>query len=330
MAAWSEKLGPSEPSRASGGAGIFLRADALRAFPDGVMIRDPAGRSRRPHLTPTTNLRGERGVLARGPFVLHLRYRVEREDGARFCRATGDDNPIHTVGDIVPGAYTASRSLLPLEVLFPAVELADFSMRFAAVATYGRAQHTVIRCEPSAGGAVFHATTTQEGTVVAEVEATTRWIELAPREVVRRRDVNVARLRSVRSYLHSLHVAPRAYFRHAATDGYFYPRSFLATLPSGAMVRQLRGEGGLLNKLTLEFGGGRAPITAPETPAVSIERPKARRTFNKVLAAIGDGIKTYVRGTALVLSREAAPPALVAAIFGAPAEPRPALLPEPR
>jgi hypothetical protein len=317
------------PPRGSGGSGIFLRGEALRAFDDAVVLRDPAGRSRRPSLVPASNLRSERGLLARRPFLLHVRYIVARESGRDFCRATGDDNPIHLAGDVVPGAYTASRALLPIEVLFPAVELSEFSVRFSAVARYDRPQHMAIRCSPAASGASFSAVTTQDGTVVAEVEASARWVDPAsPAPAVRRREVSVARLRAVRTYLQSLRVAPHAFFRHAAREGYFYPRSYLAALPSGAMVQQLRGEGGLLNKLSLEFAGGRVPITASALPEVSLERPRARRSFNKVLAAIGDGIRTYVRGTALVLSREAAPPAVVAALFGS-SEPRPRLVVEP-
>jgi hypothetical protein len=63
------------------------------------------------------------------------------------------------------------------------------------------------------------------------------------------------------------------------------------------------------------------PIIGRGDPTVELERPKARRTFNKIVAAITDGIRTYVRGTALVLSREgqAARAALTAPSAPAPA-----------
>jgi hypothetical protein len=294
----SKNAGPSA-------APIFLRRAALDALDDRVVVRDPAGRGAFPHLVPTT-VAGERALLARGSFLIRLRYAVPKAEGVAFCRATGDDNPIHSVGDVVPGAYTAAKVLLPIEVLFPALEIAQTSIRFTSIALYDRPIFTVFRCEPTAEGAAFHAVTSQEGRPVAEVMAYARRVAPAPSAEVARRKVNVERLRAVRSFIRSLHVAPHAYFRHAARVGYFYPKSFLASLPSGAMVRTLRGEGGLLNKLSLEFEGERVAITGREDPAVQIEQPKARRSFNKILAAIGDGIRTYVRGSALVSTGEVA------------------------
>jgi hypothetical protein len=306
--------------------GLFIREAAFHAFDDRAILRDPAGRTRRPHLVPMRR-DDERGLLARGPFSLHVRYRVGKPEGIDFCRATGDDNSIHFEGDIVPGAYTAAKAILPVEVLFPDLEITSCSMKFTAIANYDRALFTKMHVVPTEdGGASFEASVTQEGAPIAEIEVATKRFDPANAgaEIVRRK-VNVDRLKAVRSFIRSLHVAPHAYFRSAAHSGYYYPRSFLASLPSGAMVRQFRGEGGLLNKLTLEFDGFRVPITGSEDPTVAIERPKARRTFNKILAAIGDGLRTYVRGTALVLSREGA----AAAAAALPQLPAPAALPVP-
>ncbi len=286
------------------GGGVFIRGEALQALADRAILRDPAGRTARPHLVPTRR-RGEWGIVARGPFSILVRYRVERDQGIRFCRATGDDNSIHFEGTVVPGAYTAAKVVLPLEVLFPELEIAEVATKFSAISSYERAAFAHMRCAPEAGGGLtVAASMCEEGAPIAEIDVRARPTPAGEKVAeVARRKVNVERLRAVRSFIQSLGVAPHAYFRSAGRAGYFYPRAFLASLPSGAMVRTLRGEGGLLNKLSLEFDGARVPITSGADPAVTIERPKARKTFNKILAAISYGIKTYVRGTALVLSR---------------------------
>lgn len=283
---------------------VFLREAALRGIGDRFALRDPAGRSARPNLVPA--YRGEAGLLARGPFLLHLRYQVAKAEGIRFCRATGDQNEIHSVGDIVPGAMTAAKVMLPVEVLFPELEVRSFSVKFTAIAKYDRPLFTLFRCTPEREGVRVRATTTEGGVPIAEIEIHAARSEAGPAPEVARRKVNVERLRAVRVFIQSLHVTPHIYFRRASALGYYYPRAFLAALPSGEMVRQLRGEGGLLNKLALEFeAGSRVPISGREGPSVELERPKARRTFNKVLTAIRDSFRTYVRGSALVSSGEA-------------------------
>jgi hypothetical protein len=286
---------------------VFLRQAGLRGIGDRVALRDPAGRTARPHIVAAFRA-GEAGLLARGPFLLHVRYTISREDGVRFCHATGDDNPIHSSGGVVPGAMTASKVVLPIEVLFPELEIVAVTVKFTAIARYGRPLFTLFRCEPRPDGGLDVRATTSEGeTPVAEIGVrAARAAAIAPPEVARRK-VNVERLRAVRGFIQSLHVTPHVYFRRASALGYYYPRAFLAALPSGAMVRQLRGEGGLLNKLSLEFEpGSRVAIAGREGPSVELERPKARRTFNKILTAITDSLRTYVRGSALVSSAEAA------------------------
>jgi hypothetical protein len=287
---------------------VFLRGAALRSFSgDRLIVRDPAGRSGGPRLRAGVR-GGEEGLVARGPFLIHVRYAISKAEGIAFCRATGDDNEIHSVGDVVPGAMTAARVLFPIEVIFPEIEVLSFAVKFTAIAAYGRPMHTVFRCAPEADGVRFSAATAQAGGPIAEMEARGRLAPPAPRSEVARRKVNVERLRAVRTFIQALHMSPHVWFRRASLLGYYYPRAFLASLPSGAMVRQFRGGGGLLNKLALDFEPGlRVPIAGRDELAVALESPRVeRRTFNKILTAISDSIRTYVRGTALVLSREAA------------------------
>ncbi len=289
---------------------VFLRDLSLCAFIDPLRLRDPSGRSARPNLT-FGERNGEPGVLATGPFNLHLRYAVTREQGVAFCQATGDANPIHSEGSVVPGAYTAAKLLLAVEVVFPDLELTSFSMKFTSIATYGRPLLTKVRIEPTAEGARMRAETLEEGVTIAEMNVEClRSSEAAPVEVPARRKISVPHLRTARTFIQSLGIMPHAYFRKVpgakrSAAGLFYPRAFLAALPSGAMVRQLRGEGGLLNKLTLEFDPeARVPISV-DAPLVELEQTRKRSTFNRILTAIKSGIRTSVRGTALVLTGEA-------------------------
>ncbi|MHC4392058.1 MAG: hypothetical protein ACYS22_12180 [Planctomycetota bacterium] len=293
---------------------VFLRETALRLFSDRLTLRDPSGRSARPNLG-LGRAGDEVGIFARGPFNLHQRYTVTKEQGTVFCEVTGDPNPIHTEGEVVPGAYSAAKLLLALEVVFPFLSLKRAIMKFTAIGTYGRSVFTQVRYEPAPNGAVFRATISQEGEQIAQMEVEAVAGIPAPAPVPRRR-IHVEQVHAVRAFCRSLGIEPRAYFwevEPGATrrDGgrYFYPRAFLSALPSGEMVKQLRGGGGgLLNKLTLDFDPSiRIPITRDAAPLVELEGPKRRRsTFNRILTAIKNGFGTAVRGTALVLTGEAA------------------------
>ncbi len=305
---------------------LYLRESVLQALADPVRVRDPFGRGRRPSLlrhrvSEDAEARalavpvGDPGFLARGPFNLQQRYVVSREKGAAFCRVTGDENPIHFTGTVVPGAFTAAKLLLALEALFPGLEFTRLTVKFTAVASYGRSQLCKVRCEPGVAEATFAAEVTEEGVTVAElaVVAVPRPAEITP--LVPRRRVEVDKLRQVHAFAASLGVPARAVFRRVPSSArregglYYYPRAFLASLPSGEMVRQLRGEGGLLNKLTLEFDRGlRVPVTAEATPLVDVKPPDVRKSaFRKILTAVRSGLGSAMRGTALVFTGGSAP-----------------------
>ncbi|MBI3724871.1 hypothetical protein HY251_13085 [bacterium] len=102
---------------------------------------------------------------------------------------------------------------------------------------------------------------------------------------------------------------PKANSPHAKSErrDLSYPYAFLASLPSGEMVERLSGQGGILNRLTLEFDAAKLPIAGP--PEVSLELPeRLRKSFNKVLTRIKEGVLTAARGAALILPRSEAPP----------------------
>ena len=71
-------------------------------------------------------------------------------------------------------------------------------------------------------------------------------------------------------------------------------------------MRDLGGEGGLLNRVTLSFSGELAPLA--EAPRVELGLPKrARSTFNRIALEVRSGDACPVSGSALVLPRPAAP-----------------------
>lgn len=286
---------------------LFLNAAALARLADHVVLRDPSGRSGRPHLVPGV-CDGDQGLWAVGSFLVLQRFKVSKRDGIRFCEATGDTNSIHLEGDVVPGAYTAAKILLALEVVCPGLVLSQCTMKFTAAATYEQPLFTKVRCEPGSDGTTrFVATTSHEGVAIATLDVVARRGCLTEDECSpARKRVDRQQLRSVRTFMAALGVAPVTWFGARGSRGYFYPRAFLAALPSGEMVRKLRGEGGVLNKLTLEFDPSeRIPMLVGALPEVEVQEPKrSRRTFNRIVTAITQSVRTVVRGSALVLKRD--------------------------
>ncbi|GIW71383.1 MAG: hypothetical protein KatS3mg102_0925 [Planctomycetota bacterium] len=295
---------------------LRLRADVLRHFAGTPRLRDPRGRTRRPALVRAV-WQGRPALLVRGRFLWLERFGVERAAAVRFCEVTGDTNPIHREGDVLPGAYTAAKLLLALEVLLADAEIESFSIKFTAVGRYGSDLFSKVVLTPTPTGAHVQAVTSQGGVPIAEMEGEAR--RLAPGGSrparVSRRQVHEAQLRAVRAFMRALGVHPAAYLGRRGFGGYTYPRAYLAALPSGEMVRQLRGQGGLLNKLTLRFEpGSRIPIVEPRAPAVTLEQParRSQRAFQRILAAISHSVRTYATATALVLRGDAARSRLLA------------------
>ena len=94
-----------------------------------------------------------------------------------------------------------------------------------------------------------------------------------------------AALHRVRSFFHSLQIDSRAYLDLAGQPNYFYPQAYIASLPSGAMVRSLAGEGGVLNSLRLDFDPSRR-IPIGKDPQVKVEPGRLKTTFRKVMTSI--------------------------------------------
>jgi len=281
---------------------LLLTTQGLGAAADRLTVRDPRGRTAQRGLHPVAG-----GLMCTGPVMLRHDYVVDKDDAIRFLDATGDDNRIHREENVVPGALTASRVLALLEVLAPDLDIHDVKVKFTAPSYYGRRAVANIRVEPGLDGAVTaSAESWHGGEVIAKTTVTGRVTPFADRAIaVKERKVNQELLALVDCYFRSIGLDPAGYRDKPAGKDYTYPVSFLAALPPGEMVRQLSGQGGMLNALNLSFADApRLPILGATLPTVSLEQPKARREslFARIMTRIIEGLTTYGRGFALVAS----------------------------
>lgn len=311
----------------------MVRLDRLGCVADGIILRDPRGRSRRPSLLWAEGRRdatgaGPRGnghaaareagigrggacreeLVIRGSFTILQRFTVTAEQGRSFVESSRDSNPIHREDTIVPGAMTVARFLLLPEILIPGLAATGVRVKFRAFSHYGLPMTNVYTCRPEDEGLAIQVRSYQRGTLTAEATVRTAWTagtdgSLAEPEAARPTASDSAlemppEMTMIRAFLGSLNVVPE---RCLETLGFDYPRAFLASLPSGEMVR-MGGEGGLLNVLDLEFAGSTLPSLAHDPPPVAEVQPsRPRSSFRKVMAKVGTGIKTYCTGYATVL-----------------------------
>ncbi len=286
-----------------------ITARRLAAFHDRLILRDPRAATRRRSILPTDD-----GVEVRGPFDVRRHVVITRERGLAFADATGDPNPIHRDGEVVPGAFLAAQAVSTLEVLFPRLRLESLRVSFLGVCWYGRSARLTLRCTPTAlPASAPEADATAAGLRVEikgyqdEREVTSGVIEgrLEAAEPVLDlplHRVDTQWLGRVLEFYDALGIDPQAHLQKERGPDLSYPIGFLASLPSGSMVQRFQGEGGVLNRLTLEFDRARLPLIGP--PEVSVELPqRLRQSFTKILTAVKEGVQTAIRGTALVLPR---------------------------
>lgn len=290
---------------------VHIPARRMAAFHDRLVLRDPRAATRRRSVVATDD-----GLEVRGPFDVRRHVVVTRQRGVAFADATGDPNPIHRDGEVVPGAFLAAQAVSTLEVLLPRLRLESLRISFLGVCWYGRSARLTLRCTPVA----LPASATTEPADAPPVglrvelkgfqderEVTSGVIEgrLEPREPtldVPLHRVDTQWLGRVLEFYDALGIDPQAYLQKAGGPDLSYPIAFLASLPSGSMVQRFQGEGGVLNRLTLEFGSARLALVGP--PEVSLELPqRLRQSFTKILTAVKEGVQTAIRGTALVLPR---------------------------
>jgi hypothetical protein len=299
---------------------ITIPLERLGAFEDRTSLRDPRARTSQPSLVLTRTAEG--GCLeVEGPFQLRRTVQPTKTRGKAFAAATGDPNPIHTDGFVVPGAWTASQMIAPLEVLLPRFALTSLRVSFTGVAWYEQAVRLIIKVSPEAGDtagaleidAVAHQGDREvaRGKVSGRILAQPKCIDVAEKKVDR------DWLARVEAFFGSLGIAAKSYFEKPEGRDLSYPYAFLASLPSGEMVERLSGQGGILNRLTLEFDAEKLPIAGP--PEVSLELPeRLRKSFNKIVTKIKEGMLTAVRGSALILPKSEAPPEIASALDEGP------------
>jgi hypothetical protein len=293
---------------------LSLPLERLGAFEDRTSLRDPRARSRNPSLV----LSNDSTLQVQGPFQVRRTLLPTKPRGKTFVEATGDANPIHTDGFVVPGAWTASQMVAPLEVLFPRLQVTALRVSFTGIAWYDQPVRITLRVVPEAENHLKVETTAyQADREIAKGEVEGTVVAQAQRVEVAERKVDHVWLERVEAYFRSLGIDPASYLAKAEGPDLSYPYAFLASLPSGEMVERLSGQGGILNRLTLEFDAAKLPIAGP--PEVSLELPeRLRKSFNKIVTKIKEGVLTAVRGSALILPRSEVPADVLASVEGRP------------
>ena len=287
---------------------LHIASRRLDAFGDSVCLRDPRGRSQAPALREAS-LGDGRGWLLEGPCAILQRYTVTPQQGLAFVETTRDDNPIHTEDSVVSGAMIAARILLLPELLVPSLAVRSVRIKFRAFCRYGLPTMNRYTLRPDgAGGLDVNFASFQGGSIVADGCLKTigsgtsgaKPVGVKPAAALSSAllEARCESTETVRRWLRSLNLCPTRTFE---AIGRGYPRAFLASLPSGEMVRH-GGAGGLLNVLDLEFPEAGVPdILLHSPPTVELESSRPRNAFRRVLTKVASGMVTYCRGYATVL-----------------------------
>jgi hypothetical protein len=285
----------------------IIPLSTLDAFNDLTILRDPRGRSFLPSLVPCDGGEGP-ALQAVGPFLIHQVYRVTRDEGIRFVDATGDENPIHREGDVIPGAMTGAKGLASLEILFPRLAVRGARFKFRGIGRYDKPLRNQLSWRPGEDGTVsVDVRTTCEGRLIAEGIVTGEILAEPPAVNVRPRRTVRAQAQKIESFLDAMRIEPGAFLTRDGKPYLAYPRAFLLSLPSGEMVRRFEGSGGILSVLDLEFSDAAPiPLEGGRLLEVVLDWKRAGRSFSKIVTCIRDGIQERCRGFALVLAPGAA------------------------
>ena len=236
-------------------------------------------------------------------FLMHHDYIIQKSSGRRFVEITNDKNEIHRSGNVIPGAMTVSKIILPLEILMPELEIHNVSIKFTNSSIYDEKTKDVFSFQFVNHEQIqINVNTFQSQDTVAKTVITGRINPFREKTTkVNEEDVNETKLNTVREYLGTLAVEGEAYIQKDVYRDYTYPLSYIATLPSAAIVKQMEGDGGMINMLKMDFGNvDMIPITDEKGPVVKLERARQRSSFNKIITEIVNGVVTYYRGLAIV------------------------------
>ena len=270
---------------------------------DSIYFRDTRARTRFPSLRHGEDSNGNERLYAFDRFLMHHDYIIQKSSGRRFVEITNDKNEIHRSGNVIPGAMTVSKIILPLEILIPELEIHNVSIKFTDSSIYDEKTKDVFSFQFVNHEQVqINVNTFQSQKTVAKTVITGRLNPFREKTTkVEEKDVNETKLNDVREYLGTLAIEGEAYIQKDNYRDYTYPLSYIATLPSAAIVKQMEGNGGMINMLKMDFGNVKMiPITDEKGPEVKLERARQRTSFNKIITEIVNGVVTYYRGLAIV------------------------------
>jgi hypothetical protein len=270
---------------------------------DSIYFRDTRARTCFPSLRHGEDSNGNERLYVFDRFLMHHDYIIQKTSGRRFVEITKDNNEIHRSGNVIPGAMTVSKIILPLEILIPELEIHNVSIKFTDSSIYDEKTKDVFSFQFVNHEQVqINVNTFQSQKTVAKTVITGRLNPFREKTTkVEEKDVNETKLNDVREYLGTLAIEGEAYIQKDNYRDYTYPLSYIATLPSAAIVKQMEGNGGMINMLKMDFGNVKMiPITDEKGPEVKLERARQRTSFNKIITEIVNGVVTYYRGLAIV------------------------------
>ncbi|MGR3309504.1 MAG: hypothetical protein ACUZ77_01910 [Candidatus Brocadiales bacterium] len=239
----------------------------------------------------------------RDKFSIKHEYTIPKSMGQRFVEVTQDKNYIHRNGNIVPGAITMSKVILPLEVLIPDLIISKMNIKFTGFAQYGERILNIFSWQFVSHDYIqIEVKTYQSQKSVARTIMLGR-LRSSKNKVVKvgEEAVNRKLLKVVEGYFDSLQIQHEEYIQKEDYMDYTYPLAYIASLPSAEIVNRMHGQGGMLNMLRMDFGTlARIPITGETGPEVKLQRQRKRSTFNKILTEIVEGLVTHYHGLAIV------------------------------
>lgn len=270
---------------------------------DKICFRDAKARTPHPGLVLEVDIHNDRHLLVWDKFLIKHEYTISKQQGESFVDVTNDSNLIHRKGNIVPGAMTVSKIILPLEIIFSELEISSVNIKFTGSAFYSERTCNLFLWQFVSNDYIqIEVKTYQHDRTIATTIILGR-LKTAGRQVkeIDESTVNKKCLARVQTYFETLGIRSDFYLQKQGYKDYTYPLAFIASLPSAEIVNQLSGQGGMINILRMDFGSyERIPITGDKGPEVKLARAKKRNTFNKIMAEIAEGLVTYYRGLAIV------------------------------
>jgi hypothetical protein len=270
---------------------------------DSIYFRDPRACTRLPSLRFEEAEDGKDKLHVFDKFSMHHDYVIQKSSGEKFVEITNDKNEIHRVGNIIPGAMTVTKIILPLEILMPELEISNVNFKFTDSSIYDEKIKNVFSFKFINQKYIqIEVNTFQSQKTVAKTLITGK-INPDRKKIakIKEEDVNEANLNLVREYLDTFAIESEAYVQKDDYRDYTYPLSYIAALPSAEIVKQMKGNGGMINVLRMNFGGVKMiPIIDEKGPEVRLARKRERTTFNKIITEIANGLVTYYHGLAIV------------------------------